>query len=216
MHGNDRKYKCLIFDFDGTLLDSTTNICESVIYAAKKVNLPVPNFEYIAEGIGKSFDQQYTRLFLDNNNDYQYAVSAKDLFKEVFYSKYNILEPMLYHGVIDMLNYYKNNAYRLSIATSGSRSMLDRLLPYFDIGQYFHITCSASEFSAKPDPEMINYIISTEHLKNEEVVIIGDSIFDILAAKNAGIDSVLVHNEVGSVDATYTLDHISNLNTIIK
>ena len=65
MYKSDKKYKCLIFDLDGTLLDSASPIANSVIAAAKINSLPIPDIEKVKEGIGRSFDSQYINLFIN-------------------------------------------------------------------------------------------------------------------------------------------------------
>ena len=187
-----------------------------MIHAADITGLPIPAKAYIMDGIGKSFEQQYTRLFIDNNTEYKEAYTKQPAFKLAFYEKYNTLKPRLYDGVIELLSCYQKMGYFLAIATSGSRNMLDRLLPMLHITQYFNITCSASEFAAKPAPDMLHYIMEQSGCTQTNTVMIGDTIYDIQAAKNAGIDVVLVHGVVPEKEAvTHILPNIQGLRQII-
>lgn len=189
-----RKYKCLIFDWDGTLMDSAGLIVRAVCLAAEQVSLPVPDPDNVRHGIGTSFDAQYKRLFGAESMD-SYAS-----FKDSFYSMYNQEVPKLYPGVEQLLSDLQDQGYYLAIATSGSRRMLKDMFSEYNVAQYFALTCTADEFNAKPDPEMLRYIMSVLKVDESQTLMIGDSVNDVFAAKNAGVDCLGVTGGVGSGD----------------
>ena len=194
MPKNTRKYDCLIFDWDGTLMDSTGMIVSAVQQAASHVGLTVPPEHDIRSGIGTSFDAQFARLFSPDCNEYYSD------FKLSFYKFYNKAVPGLYSGVVDLLQELSERGYLLSIATSGSRAMLQSMFSSYDIERFFSITCSADEYAAKPSPDMLNFIVSSLGVSRQRSLMIGDSINDIYAANNAGIPSVGVASGVSSRD----------------
>ena len=215
MSKNVRKYDCLIFDWDGTLMDSTVMIVSAVQKAAVDVGLPMPSEKNIRSGIGTSFDDQFARLFPADSDTY-YAD-----FKSSFYRCYNREIPGLYPGVIDLLQELSSRGYLLSIATSGSRAMLQGMFRSYDIEKFFSITCTADEYAAKPSPDMLNFIVSSLAVDKERSLMIGDSVNDIYAASNAGISAVGVTSGVSSGDylssvgAIEVVDDIRDLLQII-
>lgn len=189
-----RKYNCLIFDWDGTLMDSAGLIVRAVCRAAKQAGLPLPDPENVRHGIGTSFDAQYQRLF---GPEYKDSYST---FKDLFYAFYNQEVPKLYPGVESLLPSLKAQGYYLAIATSGSRRMLNDMFAEYNIEEYFALTCTADEFNAKPNPEMLMYIMSVLAVNEGQTLMVGDSVNDVFAAKNAGVECLGVTGGVGSGD----------------
>jgi phosphoglycolate phosphatase len=196
MHRRDKKYKCLIFDFDGTLIDSAAAITQSVIASAKLNSLPVPDIMQVKAGIGKSFDSQYINLFINNFSaeqaHYSYKIKSKfavDFRK--FYVEQNLL---LFAGAKQLLELLRVHNYELAISTNGPRSMLNRMLQHFGIAKYFAVTCCGDEFMAKPDSEMLMHILLELGHDCSDAIMIGDSLADIEAATNVDIDTVLIEN----------------------
>ena len=208
-----RKYKCLIFDWDGTLMDSAGLIVNAVRSAAEHAGLSVPEPDNVRVGIGTSFDAQYQRLFGAESQD-SYAS-----FKDLFYAFYNKEMPKLYPGVEKLLADLEGQGYYLAIATSGSRRMLNDMFLAYNVEQYFALTCTADEFNAKPDPEMLKYIMSVLDVDESNTIMIGDSVNDVYAAKNAGIDCLGVTGGVGSGDdllGAGAMDVIADICDIVK
>ena len=204
MYKSDKKYKCLIFDLDGTLLDSASPIANSVIAAAKINSLPIPDIEKVKEGIGRSFDSQYINLFINNYSEDQaeYSYSIKNDFRSDFRVIYAQQKLSLFAGAKELLEQLLIQNYELAIATNGPRSMLNRVLQHLSLREYFAVTGCVDEFIAKPDPQMLMHILLEMGHSSSDAIMIGDSLADIKAAENAAIDSILIESH-----------HVKNITT---
>ena len=200
MHKKNGKYACVIFDWDGTLMDSAGQIVSAVIDSAKLNDLNIPSDDLVRVGIGTSFEAQYQRLFLDAKTpakcDYANEVFAS--FKQDFYRIYNSGTPKLFPGVGSLLADLKAIGAVTAIATSGTRAMLDSMLKRFDLCESFSFTCCGDEFPAKPQPDMLEQILLESGVLNKDAVMLGDSVYDVYAANNANIDSFGVATGVSS------------------
>lgn len=193
---DDKKYECLIFDLDGTLIDSASPIADAIIAAAKMHSLPIPEAKKVKMGIGRSFDYQYTNLFINGFDEKQleYSYKVKDDFRRDFRKNYAQQSVSMFPGAKELLQDLFEQGYQMAIATNGPRSMLTRMLESFQIAQYFSATCCGDEFMAKPSPQMLEHIILELGTKNSRAIMIGDSEADMQAAKDAAIDSIFITN----------------------
>ena len=193
MYRDDKKYKCVIFDLDGTLLDSASAIADSVIASAKLNSLPIPSKQKAKDGVGKSFDSQYMNLFVNGYTEEQvrYSYEMKDKFRADFRKIYAEQNVAMFPYAEELLDYLTKQGYELAISTNGPRSMLKRVLAHFGLSELFAVTCCGDEYIAKPDPEMLTHIILELGFKNSDAVMVGDSVADMCAAENAGMDAIL-------------------------
>ncbi len=93
---------------------------------------------------------------------------------------------------VDLLELLKSKNKKLAVATGGSRGPFDMVLGALKLKEYFDYTRTASECDAKPEPQMINDILSYMGIDKSDAVMIGDTANDIQMATNAGIDSIAV------------------------
>ena len=200
MHAILSHYKVVIFDWDGTLMDSAGQIVQAVQLAAVDVGLLVPEDASIRSGIGTSFDAQYQRLFVlgAEQDDRARQGEVYAAFRKAFYHHYDQGKPPLFSGVVPLLVRLKEQGLVLAIATSGTRSMLNAMLANYAIEDFFSYTYSGDEITAKPAPDMLEAIVHDSGVEVSQAVMIGDSVYDIQAANNAGMDSIGVSTGVSS------------------
>lgn len=203
MHATLSHYRVVIFDWDGTLMDSAGQIVQAVQLAAADVGLLVPETASIRSGIGTSFDAQYQRLFVLGSEQ---ADRARDdevymAFREAFYHRYDQSKPPLFAGVVPLLVRLKQKGVVLAIATSGTRSMLNTMLAGYALEGFFSHTYCGDEIAAKPAPDMLEAIVHDSQMEVGQAVMVGDSVYDIQAANNAGMDSIGVSTGVSSRQA---------------
>lgn len=203
MHASLGHYRIVIFDWDGTLMDSAGQIVQAVQLAAKDNNLPTPDDASIRSGIGTSFDAQYQRLFVygceaDNRARREAVYHA---FRQAFYHYYDQSVPPLFTGVVSLLKRLKQRDYVLAIATSGTRPMLNSMLASHVLEAFFSHTYCGDEIAAKPAADMLEAIVHDSGIAVDQAVMIGDSVYDIQAANNAGMDSIGVATGVSSAQA---------------
>lgn len=212
------EYKAIIFDWDGTLLDSTTAIVYAVQQAASELKLRICSEQHIRAGIGLDSKAQYTRLFVDNCNvtEAEHAMAMVNKFYDLFYQVYADNEPVLFENVIDVLTKLHNRGIALAIATGCSRTMLTMMLAKYKITDLFSLCCCAGEFRSKPDPEMLQHIMLNLAVASDATLMVGDSVYDVQAAKNAGIDVAAVTSGVAAEAQLESLHPSFILNNVVS
>jgi phosphoglycolate phosphatase len=181
--------KIVIFDMDGTLIDSKKDITISINYVRKKNhNLPPLSEEFIVESINKEV-RNLPKLFY---NTQTYEARDRALF-EKHYKEQCIENPYLYDGVLELLETLKKNGVFLSVATNAPTLFAKTMLSHLNVASMFDVIIGADEVEhSKPDPEMINRILSYYNYNAQEdrAWMIGDNSKDMLSAKNAGIEAI--------------------------
>lgn len=183
------KYKLFVFDWDGTLVNSIPQIIACKQQIAKEFLLDIPKASVIKSVIGKDFNQAMKTCFPDLTSHIFSAVCGR--FHELMQTIQ--FQAELFPEVISILEKLKANCCKLAIATSKHSSEMKTALEYTNISKYFDLICTADNYSPKPEPRMLNYII--DKLNNSDAdttLMIGDSITDIQFAKNAHVDVVSI------------------------
>lgn len=181
-------YELIIFDWDGTLVDSIGRIVESIRAAATQCGLPRLEEEPIKGIIGLAIKDAILTL-------YPQLVDQPELtaFQQHYAEHYLALEASpspAYPGVAQGLAFLAGQGYRLAVATGKTRRGLDRVMPAHDWSCLFETTRCADETASKPDPRMLNEILAHCGVAPERALMVGDSIFDLQMAINAGMDAV--------------------------
>jgi phosphoglycolate phosphatase len=211
-----RDYELLIFDWDGTLSDSIGRIVEAMRAAAELSGRPVRDDLAIKGIIGLGLPEAIRTLYPD--------ITANDLidFRQRYADSYMAMdvEPSkLFEGVHESLEAFRSEGYRLAVATGKARRGLDRVLKAHGWLDYFDATRAADETASKPDPLMLNEILQHCGVRPEKALMIGDASFDLLMARNAGMDSVAVGYGAQALDSLrqyeprLAIEHFSELRT---
>ena len=183
-----KHYDAVIFDWDGTLMDSTGTITTSIQKACEDLGLPVPDRQRASWVIGLSLESALYHVAPD--------LKAEDLptfverYKHHFFQR--DLEMPLFDGVPVLLNTLREQRVKLAVATGKGRLGLDRVLATSRLEGYFEVTRCADESHGKPHPGMLYDIMSTLQLDPENVLMVGDTTHDVQMAHNAGVDSIAV------------------------
>ncbi len=181
--------KIVIFDMDGTLIDSKKDITISINYVRQKNhNLPPLSEEFIVDAINMEV-RNLPKLFY---NTQTYENRDRVLF-EKHYKEQCIENPYLYEGVLELLQELKKNGVFLSVATNAPTVFAKTMLSHLNVASMFDIIIGADEVKAsKPDPEMIYRILNHYNYNSQEdkAWMIGDNSKDMLSARNAGIEAI--------------------------
>ncbi len=184
------KLKLLIFDWDGTLVDSIMRIVEAVHVAADTCQIPRCSDDAIRAIIGLALPQAFDVLYPQIDD----AELKQRLIRS--YSDYYIsleTEPSaFYPGVRDALDHYRHAGYQLAVATGKSRRGLHRVLSGHNMLDYFDITRCADETLSKPDPLMLHEILQHCAATPQQAIMVGDSPFDLRMANNASVAGIAV------------------------
>lgn len=181
--------RALIFDWDGTLVDSVANIVKAMHVAADSVglqrctDLEVKNI--IGLGLPEAIATLYPRLEPGRVEDLRAAYSHSYLHIEQQASP-------LFVGVTAGLEECRRRGFKLAVATGKTRRGLDRVLAAQGLSDFFDVTRCADETASKPHPLMLEQILAELELSPSEAMMLGDSEFDLRMAAAAGVRSVAV------------------------
>jgi phosphoglycolate phosphatase len=180
-----KNYSLLIFDWDGTLVNSIGFIADCIEHTARKLNLDIPPRDAILTSIGLPFENMIASLFT--------SVDFSS-FKQTFFNYYtgDKKESNFFIGAIETLKYLKTRGFSLGIATNKSRSQLNNTLTQYKINHLFSETRCPEDGFAKPNPWMLQDIMDKLLIDPKDVLMIGDTIYDMQFAQNAGVDSLAV------------------------
>ena len=209
-----RHYDLLIFDWDGTLADSIGRIVESMRTAAIGGCMEGRDDESIKGIIGLGLPEAIRTLYP--------SITANDLidFRQRYADCYMAMDNVpsrLFEGVSESIQAFRDEGYRLAVATGKARRGLDRVLKANAWLDFFDITRAADETASKPDPLMLHEIMAHCNVSPERSLMIGDSSFDLQMARNAGMDSVAVGYGAQSLDSLLAyeprlaIEHFSEL-----
>ena len=194
--------KLLIFDWDGTLMDSGSKIVNCFHRSAIDNGLEPAPEKPIRELIGMSLNQAWMRLYPDLDDVKLSAVlqSYRD------YWIFRDSTPMPYFDYVEQgLMDLERAGFLLAVATGKSRAGLDRVLKESKIDSKFVITRCADETRPKPHPQMLLEILDFCGVAADDATMIGDTEFDMSMALNADVNSLAVSYGYHSLDTLQTL-----------
>ena len=184
-----RPFDVVIFDWDGTLVDSVDWIAECLQRAAQDTGLPEPSRQAAKSVIGLGLAEALQSLFPDESG------AALERLMESYRQRYftrQIGRDDLYEGVPETLEELREAGIALAIATGKARRGLDRALRETELAHLFSATRCADETASKPDPEMLEQLLGCLGVARDRAVMIGDTTHDLQMASNAGIAGIAV------------------------
>lgn len=182
----ERRFDLIVFDWDGTLLDSAAAIVRAIQAASEDLGVPVPTERQARQVIGLGLETALKQAVPE------LPEAAYPLMVERYRHHYlgSDHELKLFDGVEAMLASLRDRGHQLAIATGKSRLGLSRALQHCGLGDYFIATRCADECFSKPHPQMLHEILDALGERPENVVMIGDTSHDLNMAKNAGVAGV--------------------------
>lgn len=183
-----KRYEAVIFDWDGTLMDSTYSIVESIQLASADLGLPVPSTLQASWIIGLSLESGLYKAVPDLTAETMPHFLER--YRHHFFQRDSSIK--MFDGALAMLDQLRERSIPISVATGKSRIGLDRVLKVVGLEDYFNTTRCADETKSKPDPQMLHEIMWELDLKPERVLMVGDTTHDIYMAHNAGMDCLAV------------------------
>ena len=213
------KYKSLLFDLDGTLTDSSEGVINGCLYALGKMGCTIsPDFD-MKKLIGPPFMWSFKEYFGLTAEESEKAIM---IYRE-FYTPIGIHQNKVYDGIEDMLKLLKENGYDLLVATSKPKPQAEFVLEKFGLQKYISYVagCPLNESGVTKADVIRNAFEHTKAKDKSEIVMIGDTHFDIDGATECGIDSIGVLYGMGGIEefdkATYVVKDVEELkNFFIK
>jgi phosphoglycolate phosphatase len=191
------KFKLLIFDWDGTLMDSEARIVNCVRAAVDDLGLTSPGDEAIRNIIGLGLREAIDMLFPGADDQLHHDIVTR---YRVHFLGENSTPSELFEGAREVVERLAAEDYLLAVATGKGRQGLDMVLESSGLGSYFHTTRCADEAFSKPHPEMLEQILDELGVLPKESLMIGDTEYDLQMANNAGTKSLAVSYGVHSVE----------------
>ena len=207
--------KTVLFDLDGTLTDSGEGIINCATLALRHFGLPIPSYADMRTFVGPPLRDSFIRFGVP-------ADQADEAIR-VYRSRYiptGMFENTPYPGIRELLEALRAEGYTLYVATSKPEEMSVTILEKFDLAKYFHRICGASIDSSRSTKDaVIAYLLESSGAK-EDMVLVGDTKYDILGAKAHGIPAIGVGwgygkveemEEAGAVGIAETMDELIGL-----
>lgn len=183
-----RRFELIVFDWDGTLMDSAAAIVRAIQAASRDMGVPEPDEATARHVIGLGLvdalrhavptlaPEDYPKLA----DRYRYHYLARDH------------ELTLFEGAAELVEELNAAGYLLAVATGKSRAGLDRAMAQTGIGRWFHTTRCADECHSKPHPQMLLEIMDFLDAAPERTLMVGDTVHDLQLARNAEASALAV------------------------
>ena len=175
--------KAILFDLDGTLLDTTDGVLESAIYAAMQLGYPELPHEIMLKFVGPPIQNSFIKYY---NCDEIKAQQAANVFRR-YYKDKALLKAKYYDGIIEVLKELKTRGRKIAVATYKREDYAIVLLRHFGIAEYCDSMHGADNFNKLTKADIVNICIDEMNEPKEEVVLIGDTEHDAIGANKAGV-----------------------------
>lgn len=185
-----KKYEAVIFDLDGTLLNTLDDLMDSVNYTLSVLDMPVRSYEEIRHFVGNGI-RRLLELSVPGGTENPQFEQAVTLFME-YYGKHCNDKTDLYPGIIDLLEELKREGFLMAIVSNkyyeGVQSLKEQ---YFK--DYLEVAIGEKEgIRQKPAPDTVLAALERLHISKEKAVYVGDSEVDLATAENTGMDCITV------------------------
>lgn len=180
-------YKLVIFDWDGTIMDSISHIVDCIQGAARSNQMVPPDEQSIKDIIGMSLPNAFETLFNLNFSD-RYE-DFRESYKQQYHQHQEAHLP-LFDGVPELLTRLTEESKKLAVATGKGRPGLDKIMNAHNLGHFFEFSRTSDEAQSKPSPDMLHQILDYFKVKASDAIMIGDSVHDLNMAKQAGMDRI--------------------------
>ncbi|MCR5454117.1 MAG: HAD family hydrolase [Bacteroidales bacterium] len=183
------KFTAIFFDFDGTIADTVNGILATMTATFKELNLPIPPQQDMRSTIGMLLGDALQQL--GNLDDEQRVLAVKTyqrLFREV-----ELPNTRIFPGVASTLQQLQSAGVKMAIVTSRGIESLRLILTQNGILDFFdELVTRDNGFKPKPAPDMVNYLLQKLNLAPQEVLVVGDTTFDIDMGNAAGCNTCAV------------------------
>lgn len=181
-----KQFDLIVWDWDGTLADSTGMITHAIIKAAEQVGLPATTAQAASNIIGLGLRESIHALYGDIPAEKAQALAAQ--YNANYYAGES--EIPLFAGAADTIMALSKHGFKLAVATGKGRRELNLALEHCGLGNYFHSTRTVDECFSKPHPQMLDELMEYLVVLPERTLMIGDTSYDLHMAKNAGVSSI--------------------------
>jgi phosphoglycolate phosphatase len=207
-----KQFDLIVFDWDGTLMDSTAAIVNAIQSAAKDLDLPIPDKKAASYVIGLGLREAMEAALPDI--DPAYYPKIVERYRYHYMNKDSQLT--LFDGVREMLADLSQHEYTLAVATGKSRAGLNRAFKESGLGALFQSSRCADETFSKPHPAMLRELTGELGHHMERTVMIGDTTHDLQMALNAGSAGIAVQYGAHPADSLSALNPLYSAESVLQ
>lgn len=187
MGTDKKKYKLVIFDVDGTILDTSEGLLSSTIYMISKLGFPMPNQEVLLSFIGPRIQDSLQRVYGLKEEKLK---KAADIFR-THYKEEDVLRAHPYEGIFEVLTALKKHGIHMAVATNKRQDFTDELMEKYGFVYYMEKVYGTDMMGKLNKTDLIHKCLDQfPECGLREAVMVGDSDYDAEAAYEAGIDFV--------------------------
>ena len=216
------KKKLIIFDADGTIWDSEKDVFLAFNHTLKNNENKEVTKEEFQKLAGLDLEEMFKRVLTKDEETLANEYVKK--YREYYIDEGHYAdETTLFENVKETLEKLKGQKFSMVIASGKPKRILDKMVEYFHLNEFeLVLGTGESHFKPKPDPEILNYIMHHLNVSKEEAVMIGDTKADVMAGKNAGIDTIAVTYGYEKIDIlrnvkpTYMIDNLKTLEEVME
>ena len=186
--------KAILFDLDGTLTDSGEGIINCAILALEHFGLPIPSREEMRVFVGPPLHESFIK--------HGVPADLADEAVRIYRSRYipiGKFENTPYPGIRELLEALKSEGHKLYVATSKPEAMSVEILEHFDLAKYFDQICGATMDTSRSSKEAVIEYLLQQNGRADNMIMVGDTKFDVIGAKAHGIPTIGVSWGYGEV-----------------
>ncbi len=183
-----KKYKAVIFDMDGTLVNTYRGIFNSYTHAAKQMGLLLPDDALVGAAIGAPLSEVFAKKFgLDEE-----AVRTAVTHYRSYYATNGFREIEMYEGMDKLLSYLKDNGYKLAVATLKREDFALAIVKDLGISELFDVVYGIDDKDELTKSDIINKCLGTLDIAPQDALYVGDSFYDAVGSAQSGLDFAAV------------------------
>lgn len=208
-----KQYHCVIFDWDGTLMNSEARIVASIQEAARRCDFPVLSDHQSKQIIGLSLEKAIFDLYPQAS--IQQIQQMSQAYSQSFLEESDV-KMEAFDGAEDLLINLRRTGVKMAVATGKSRRGLNQILSECAFEPYFDMTRTPAESASKPDPLMLTQILAEFGLGVEQAVMIGDTEYDMEMAQNIQMDRIALSHGVHEIERLNKYNPVESFNNLME
>ena len=184
------KYKIAIFDMDGTILDTLLDLTNSINYATKNNDFPVHTIDEVKSFVGNGLGVLVDKACPVGTSEEMKQKVFNDF--KIYYKEHSADNTKPYAGINDLIKELRASGCLTAVVSNKqNKAVLELVDKYFE-GLFDVAVGETTGIPRKPAPDSVNNILKQTGIDKKDAVYIGDSDVDIMTARNAGLDSIIV------------------------
>lgn len=207
-----KRFDLIVFDWDGTLADSTAMIVDCIREASLDVGLVAPAITTARNVIGLGLREAVLSLF--GNISPTKFQELTDRYRLHYFQRDR--QTPLYDGVHEALAELNQQGFKLAVATGKGRKGLNLSLQISGLANYFHATRCVDECHSKPHPQMLQQLMEELEVLPENTLMVGDTTFDLQMAQNAHVASLAVSYGAHSLEQLLVHEPLTHFDNFTK